>query len=81
MRGHREFELAVETFLLNVGVQIDGDIDEKMDALEADGDLATEFAYYLFKALEVLERELESKGQRSNEIRKFLGRHLRVADD
>lgn len=78
MMDDRNFEIALETFLTNVGVDIEGDIDEKIRTVEANGELALEFAYYLFRALTVLETELKSSDEGIVQIKKFLDRHLRT---
>ncbi len=78
MMDDRNFEIALETFLTNVGVDIEGDIDEKIRTVEANGELALEFAYYLFRALTVLETELTSSDEGIIQIKKFLDRHLRT---
>jgi len=72
-----EFETALETFLLNVGVDIDGGIEEKMAVVLANGELGLEFAQYLFRALKIVEDELQNAERRTGEIVGFLDHHLR----
>lgn len=72
-----EFEAALETFLSNVGIEIEGGIEEKMKVVLANGELGLEFAQYLFRALKIVEKEVRSSARKADEIVDFLDRHLR----
>jgi hypothetical protein len=73
-----EFETALETFLTNVGIEIEGDIEMKLKVVQANGELGIEFAQYLFRALKVLEDEMKTAERQASLLGTFLDRHLRT---